>query len=283
MSTEQQRKHTRALAAYASREDTAVTVLGMNAANDTVALTMPVGNPMRKQISVLVFFLVSAAHLLLLWGLIKLSQTIQLDLEVTEPTPMLVSLVSEVASAPEPAPEVVEIVPPPPPPPKPKPVIKKQKPAEVIPEPVVKEVPVVNESVATPSEQVAEPVAEQPVSSSSVAPTEQVAATAPKESESVAQDIVEPPKFGAAYLHNPPPQYPVVSRRIGEEGRVLLRVLVSKKGDAEQVEIETGSGSTRLDKAAMDAVKKWRFIPAKRNNEPISAFVIVPIQFTLNS
>jgi periplasmic protein TonB len=282
MSTEQHRKHTRALAAYASREDAAVTVLGMNAANDTVALTMPAGNPMRKQSSLLVLILVIAAHLLLLWGVIKLSQMVQLDLEATEPTPMLVSLVSEVASAPEPAPEVVEIVPPPPPP-KPKPVIKKQKPAEVIPEPVVKEVPVVNESVATPSEQVAEPIAEQPVASPSVAAAEQVAAAAPKETESVAQDVVEPPKFGAAYLHNPPPQYPVVSRRIGEEGRVLLRVLVSKKGDAEQVEIETGSGSTRLDKAAMDAVKKWRFIPAKRNNEPISAFVIVPIQFTLNS
>ena len=282
MSTEQHRKHARALAAYASQEDTAVTVLTMNAANDTVALSLPVGNPIRKQFSLLVFILVAVAHLLLIWGLVKLSQTMQLDLEITEPTPMLVSLVNEVASAPEPAPEVVEIVPPPPPP-KPKPVIKKQQPAEVIPEPVVKEVPVVNESVATPSEQVVEPVVEQPVASPSVAPAEQVAAAAPKETESVAQDVVEPPKFGAAYLHNPPPQYPVVSRRIGEEGRVLLRVLVSKKGDAEQVEIETGSGSTRLDKAAMDAVKKWRFIPAKRNNEPISAFVIVPIQFTLNS
>lgn len=282
MSTEQHRKHTKALADYTSREDASITVLGMNAANDTVALTTPAGNPSPKQFSLLVFVLVVAAHLVLLWGLIKLSQTIQLDLEVTEPTPMLVSLVSEVASAPEPAPEVVEIVPPPPPP-KPKPVIKKQKPAEVIPEPVVQEVPVVNESEATPSEQVAEPVAEQPVVSPAAAPSEQVAAAAPKESDSVDQDIVEPPKFGAAYLHNPPPQYPMVSRRIGEEGRVLLRVLVSEKGDAKQVEIENGSGSTRLDKAAMDAVKNWRFIPAKRNNEPISAFVIVPIQFSLNS
>jgi protein TonB len=64
---------------------------------------------------------------------------------------------------------------------------------------------------------------------------------------------------------------------------VLLRVLVSEKGDAANVEVDSGSGSERLDQAALNAVKKWRFIPAKRNNQPISAYVIVPIKFSLQS
>jgi protein TonB len=125
----------------------------------------------------------------------------------------------------------------------------------------------------------------EPVASAAPAPAPVVA----KQEAPVVQEvpevkeIIEPPRFGAAYLHNPPPDYPPLSRRVGEEGRVMLRVLVTKDGDAERVEIESGSGSSRLDKAALEAVKKWRFIPAKRNNQPISAYVIVPIQFTLNS
>ena len=63
----------------------------------------------------------------------------------------------------------------------------------------------------------------------------------------------------------------------------MLRVLVSSDGTAETVEIENGSGSCRLDRAAADAVKTWQFIPAKRDKQPIKAHVIVPIQFSLNS
>jgi protein TonB len=48
------------------------------------------------------------------------------------------------------------------------------------------------------------------------------------------------------------------------------------------VEVENGSGSERLDKAALEAVRKWQFIPARRNNEAISAYVLVPVKFSLN-
>lgn len=97
------------------------------------------------------------------------------------------------------------------------------------------------------------------------------------------QPVVEPPRFGAAYLHNPPPKYPPASRRLGEEGRVMLRVLVSADGASASVEVESSSGFDRLDKAAIDAVRKWQFIPAKRDKKPIDAHVIVPIQFTLSN
>ena len=97
------------------------------------------------------------------------------------------------------------------------------------------------------------------------------------------EPVIEPPRFGAAYLSNPAPQYPRISRRLGEEGSVLLRVLVAQSGDANTVEVEKGSGSDRLDEAALEAVKKWKFIPAKRNNQPISAYVLVPIKFSLQN
>lgn len=109
-----------------------------------------------------------------------------------------------------------------------------------------------------------------------IAKVEQAATPQPR------QPVVEPPRFGVAYLKNPPPEYPAVSRRMGEEGRVVLRVLVTAEGKPETVEIENGSGSRRLDSAALDAVKKWKFIPAKRDNEPVSAFVLVPLKFALN-
>jgi len=89
------------------------------------------------------------------------------------------------------------------------------------------------------------------------------------------------PRFDAAYLQNPPPTYPALARRLGEQGRVLLRVLVTADGTAERVELKTGSGAERLDRAALDAVKRWRFVPARQGDQAVSAWVVVPISFSL--
>lgn len=91
------------------------------------------------------------------------------------------------------------------------------------------------------------------------------------------------PKFGADYLHNPAPEYPNMARRKGEQGKVLLKVLVSAQGNAEKVLLEKGSGYELLDKSAIDVVKTWKFIPASSNNQPVSGVVIVPIRFSLDS
>jgi len=109
-------------------------------------------------------------------------------------------------------------------------------------------------------------------------PAEQV----PIQQESVLQEVV-PPSFGAAYLENPAPEYPRMSKRAGEQGRVVLNVLVSSNGKPETVVLEKTSGFDRLDGAAIDAVKKWRFNPAKKGNQAISATVLVPIKFDLES
>lgn len=94
---------------------------------------------------------------------------------------------------------------------------------------------------------------------------------------------VMPPSFNAAYLDNPPPPYPAMARRTGEQGRVLLRVLVTSGGLAESVEVRTSSGSPRLDEAAQETVRRWRFVPARQGDRTVAAWVLVPINFTLEN
>ncbi len=91
------------------------------------------------------------------------------------------------------------------------------------------------------------------------------------------------PRFDAAYLSNPAPVYPPLSRRLGEEGKVVLRVHVEPDGQPSHVEVRTSSGFVRLDDAALGAVRRWRFVPAKRGDEAVAAWVLVPLNFTLNS
>jgi len=88
-------------------------------------------------------------------------------------------------------------------------------------------------------------------------------------------------RYDADYLNNPAPVYPMLSRRKGEQGKVQLLVQVNAQGLADKVEIQTGSGYPRLDSAALEAVKRWRFVPARRGDEAIAASVVVPIVFRL--
>lgn len=86
-------------------------------------------------------------------------------------------------------------------------------------------------------------------------------------------------RFDADYLHNPAPAYPSYSRRMKERGTVLVLVQVSPQGNASQVTLHQSSGYERLDEAALEAVKQWRFVPAKRGATPVAASVVVPIEF----
>ena len=93
-----------------------------------------------------------------------------------------------------------------------------------------------------------------------------------------------PPNFVAAYLNNPPPVYPYAAKLRRESGEVRLRVLVTVDGTAGDVKIDKSSGSNSLDQAARDIVfRKWRFVPAKRGDEVIEAWVIVPVVFELKA
>lgn len=89
------------------------------------------------------------------------------------------------------------------------------------------------------------------------------------------------PSYSAAYLRNPKPDYPPLSKRLGEQGVVTLRVFVSADGNPQDVQLKVSSGFGRLDHAAQDAVKRWRFTPAQRGDQAVAAWVLVPIRFSL--
>lgn len=195
------------------------------------------------------------------------------------PRPVMVSLIT-----PEPAPEAPkpEITPPKPLPATPKPVKKKAEPKPAMkPEPVVQPEP---QLVSKATENIPAPAVESPAPTPPALeitppPQPEVAKAAPPAPEE--ELPVDPPRFNADYLDNPAPGYPSLSRRLGEEGRVLLRVHVAAGGTAKSVVLHKSSGYDRLDQVALNTVRKWRFVPARQGDKPLEAWVIVPIQFSL--
>ncbi|KEH07996.1 hypothetical protein GY14_23395, partial [Delftia tsuruhatensis] len=93
---------------------------------------------------------------------------------------------------------------------------------------------------------------------------------------------IELPSNNAAYLNNPAPNYPAISRRMGEQGTVMLRIFVDAQGLPQKIEVSKSSGYDRLDQQAVDGVKNWKFVPGKSNGTPTPMWVTVPVKFTLN-
>ncbi len=94
---------------------------------------------------------------------------------------------------------------------------------------------------------------------------------------------VTPPGFNADYLNNPAPEYPAISRRLGEQGRVVFRVYVEPDGLPSDVRLQTSSGFDRLDNVALAAIKRWKFVPARRGDAAVGGWVLVPLSFSLRS
>ncbi len=89
------------------------------------------------------------------------------------------------------------------------------------------------------------------------------------------------PSASADYLNNPYPKYPKVSLMRKEVGTVWLTLTVTAEGFAKDVQVKQTSGYPRLDKAALEAVKRWRFRPARRFEQPVDAEYELPIHFKL--
>lgn len=160
------------------------------------------------------------------------------------------------------------------------PLVQKQ--PEAKPLPVSK--PQTLRQAPTPVPQAPTPAIEA-TSSTVPAPSAPVAAPSetrpdPAPAPSTAEPISQA-RFDADYLRNPSPPYPPLSRRLGEEGKVILRVSVTPQGTADNIEIKTSSGSARLDEAAQKTVRNWKFVAAKRGETPIQSWVLVPIIFKL--
>ena len=205
-----------------------------------------------------------------LWAVIRMLQPAEI---VTKAQPMMmeVSLVAapsqQAAAAPIAQPKPEE----PKKPPLKKPVKKKQ--------PVVRKQMELPKPVAMAEETLPAPS----ISESAPAPVmPSVAANVPNKTPADSAPFTEA-NFNANYGSNPKPKYPGIATSRGWEGTVRLLVKVSVEGDSEEVAVQRSSGYDVLDEAAIEAVEKWKFIPAKRGETPIASSVIVPINFILNN
>lgn len=195
------------------------------------------------------------AHMLVIASIVLFDQTPPQAPEIFN-----VTMLPMAPPAPEP--------PAPAPAPKPQPVIKKQQPKPI---PLPKPAPVDSKTAISREQPAPTPV------------TTEVQNTAPASGADKPNpsQVVSQPQFEAAYLNNPRPAYPAMSRRLGEEGRVEVEVQVQPDGLPSKVSLRRSSGYTRLDEAALEAIKRWKFVPAKRAGEAIAASVIVPMPFIL--
>ena len=89
------------------------------------------------------------------------------------------------------------------------------------------------------------------------------------------------PSSDADYLNNPKPAYPPMSRRLGEQGTVIVRALIGTDGNAQKAEVQQSSGFERLDRAALETALKWRYLPGKRAGVPEAMWFKVPLRFVL--
>ncbi|TAI86120.1 energy transducer TonB [Pectobacterium versatile] len=208
------------------------------------------------------------------------------------PQPVSVELVAAAAEPvlqaqpAEPEPIEPDVVTPPPeltPPPVDKPVddnallppVPEKKEPEKKPEPAPKKVAVKKNPPAPAPKHQAE-------AASATAPI----TPAPVVQKAVAQPVdapLTPPLANADYLHNPAPSYPDVAISRGYEGTVLLNVQVRADGKVQTIRIHQSSGYPSLDDAARDTVRRWSFVPARRGSQPVSGWVVVPVDFSLNS
>ena len=92
---------------------------------------------------------------------------------------------------------------------------------------------------------------------------------------------VQLPSSDADYLQNPRPPYPPLSKRLNEQGKTTVRVLIGIDGLPQRSEIAKSSGFDRLDQAAMNTVMRWRYLPGKRGGVPEAMWFNVPINWVL--
>ena len=169
-------------------------------------------------------------------------------------------------------PEVIEPPKPPPPPPK---MVKPVTPQVAKPAPALRTA-VAQENV--PAEAIIIPENRQaPVTAAPIV----AAPPAPEVPTVKAEEPITEATGNAAYLNNPPPEYPAFAQRQGWEGKVLLRVHVLANGKPDKVEIKQSSGRKTLDESASNAVRNWIFIPSKRGSTAIDGWATVPIEFKL--
>ena len=203
-------------------------------------------------------------HVAALWAL--QSGLVRRAVEVVVP----VAILSEVVTPPAP-----EIAPSPPPKRLPEPARKPlPKKAESTPPPIP--IPPAAVPDAVPGPRTAPMVPATPSPPAMSAATDAPAPVAPPPAAKV-----ELPSSNASYLQNPTPVYPPISKRLGEQGKVVVRVLIGRDGSPQQAELKHSSGFDRLDRSALEYVMKCRYVPGKVGGVPQAMWYEAPVSFVL--
>ena len=144
--------------------------------------------------------------------------------------------------------------------------------------------PVSSQSVPQPQQQT-KPVKAQEKSPDATekAQPQQPQQSAPTPSNNVDSVQTADADYKAAYLNNPKPPYPGFAYQNRQEGKVVLRVHVLPTGEVDDVQLAQTSGYDSLDNSALNTVKKWKFVPAKKDGKIIDQWVRVPINFALKN
>lgn len=210
-------------------------------------------------------------HLAALWALqAGLLRRVTQIAQVVVP----VEIVSEAVTPPAPKVE------PPAPPPAPEPPAAVKRPAIRKPErklPPAPAPPAIPEPQPAPNAPTGALAPQPPVPAAAVP----VAPEPPPSAPSPSAGHVELPSSGASYLQNPAPVYPAISKRLGEQGKAVVRVLIGADGTPQKVELKRSSGYDRLDRAAVDYVMKCRYVPGKVGGVPQAMWYEAPVSFVL--
>lgn len=223
------------------------------------------GGLTRTQIQLVTWFIV-AVHVLMVGALLQMKAE-PLPVEVGAPAPVFVDLIAPVAPASQPPKQPPRVLPP-----SKAPIVATRKPSPTVfetPVDVVREPtpdPVPAHAQETPVPAVPSPA----VPAVSTAP---VAAVAPP-------PVIIPPS-AVQYLVPPALEYPASSRRLGESGRVTVRVYIDEAGLPRQVLVSQSSGFSRLDNASLAAVRQARFKPYMLNGRAAAGWASIPFNFDL--
>ena len=234
---------------------------------------VPPSPPTRLSRTAVIALAVVALHVGLIWAL--QSGLLLRTAELIIPVEVLAELIELPQPQPEPAPPAPSA--PPARPVTPAPAMQKKS----VPKPAIRpqaQPPAIADPTPSPTAPAGSltpaPVATPaPAAESPAAPAAPTAPAAPA--------AIQLPSSNADYLQNPKPAYPPLSKRLGEQGKVVVRVLIGADGLPQKAELRQSSSFERLDQAALSTVLKWRYVPGKRGGVAEDMWFNVPINFVL--
>ncbi|CAM8634655.1 TonB Periplasmic protein TonB, links inner and outer membranes [Comamonadaceae bacterium] len=215
---------------------------------------------------------VVAFHLAVLWAV--QSGLLKRVVEVVVPAEILVEFVTP--ASPPPAPRAT------PQPKTPTKTVTTKQPTPPVPAPIVTPQPAPTPLAIAPSANTPAPSAATPAATASTQSNATGSSNAPAAPPAPpAPPKVELPSSDADYLNNAKPAYPAISKRLGEQGRVVVRVFIDADGQPSQASVKQSSGFDRLDQASVETALKWRYAPGKRAGVAQGMWFDVPLNWQL--